>query len=111
MNINQAIALVLVTLGVFVASTAQLTDLVGPGATKLIVSLSSLLMSILSGVLGVLTGQSGQLKAVDAMPGVDKIVMNRQATVTQANMVVDPNSKAEAAPGAEAVIQATARSA
>jgi len=45
-NRNQVIGIVIVVLGVLTASTSQLTDLFGPGATKAIVSASTLLMSM-----------------------------------------------------------------
>lgn len=110
LNFNQVIAIVLVILGVLVASTAQLTDLFGPIATKTIVSVSSLGMSILSGVLGVMTGQASQLKAVQDMPGVEKITVNSQANATLAALAVDPaQSKIKATPEAAATVQATAK--
>lgn len=111
LNLNQIIAIIVVILGVFVASTAQLTDLFGPLVAKTVVSASGLLMSVLSGILGVLTGQASQVKAVQSMPGVDNIVVNKQANPTLAALVVDPNQpKIVASPGAEAVIAATAKS-
>lgn len=110
MNANQVLAIILVVLGVFVASTAQLNDLLGTTDAKIIVSISSLLMSILSGVLGILTGQGGQIRAVQSMPGVDKIVVNSQANSTLATMAVDPSQdKIETAPGAAGAVAATAR--
>lgn len=110
LNINQVISIALVVLGVFVASTAQLTDLFGPNVAKTIVSLSGLLMSIMSGVLGIITGQSGQLKAVQAMPGVEKIVVNSMANNTLASLAVDQQQdKIEAMPSAAAAVAATAK--
>ena len=109
LNINQVLAIALVILGVFVASTAQLTDLFGPAVAKTIVSVSGLFMSILSGIVGVLTGQSSQIKAVQAMPGVEKIVVNAQANSTLAGLAVDPaQEKIETAPGAGAAVARTA---
>ena len=111
LNRNQIIAIVLVVLGVLAASAAQLTDLFGAKIAHTIISSSSLLMSILSGVLAVLTGQSGILKDVQAMPGVDKVVVNKDANSTLAAAAVNPNSKVEAAPGAEAAVAQIARAA
>lgn len=109
-NLNQVLAIIVVVLGVLVASTANLTDLFGPTTAKLVVSASGLLSSVLSGILGVLTGQSGQIKAVQNMPGVDNIVVNKQANPTLASLAVDPaQPKVVAAPGAEATIAATAK--
>lgn len=109
MNINQILAMILVVLGVFTASAAQLTDLLGPTEAKVIVSISSLMTSILSGWLGVFSGQASQIKAVQDMPGVDKIVVNKNANTTLAALAVDPQqTKIEPAPNAEATIRQTA---
>lgn len=112
LNINQVLSLILVVLGVFVASTAQLTDLFGPLVAKTIVSLSSLLMAMMSGALAIITGQSSQIKAVQAMPGVEKIVVNSQANSALATLAVDPaQAKIETTPASAAAVQATARAA
>lgn len=63
----QIFSIVLVVLGVLVASTGQLTDLFGPQATKYVVSAAGMLMSILSGISAVVTGQTQQIKDVVAM--------------------------------------------
>ena len=89
LTINQWISIALVVLGVNVASTAQLTDLMGPQAAKYIVSLSGLLMSIVAGVQGIISGQASQLKAVQAMPGVETILVNKQANQTLARLALD----------------------
>lgn len=114
MNLNrgQVLSIIIVVLGVLVASTSQLTDLVGPMVTKDIVSGSTLLMSILAGVNSILQGQGSQIAAVQAMPGVDKIVVNEKANSTLATMAVDPSqNKIEATPQAERAVQATAAAA
>lgn len=112
MNVNQIFAIILVVLGVFVASAAQLADLLGPTTAKVIVSVSSLLMSILSGVLGVLTGQASQIKAVQAMPGVEKIVVNEKANQALAAIAVDPaQQKVEVMPKAVSAVNQTAKGA
>ena len=64
LNGNQVLSIILIVLSVLVASTAQLTDLVGPTETKVIVSIASLLSAVLNGVMAVITGQSGQRGAV-----------------------------------------------
>src|ERR1700694_2310580 len=111
LNTNQQIAIVLVVLGVLTASTAQLTDLFGPLASKYIVSASGLLVSIFSGILGVITGQGGQLRDVQAMPGVERITVNAAANQTLAAMAVDQSQpKIEIKAGAENTVAATARS-
>lgn len=105
MNAKQALSIALVVLGVLTASAAQLTDLVGPGVTKIIISLSTLTMSILAGVQGLISGQGSLLKDVQAMPGVEKIVVNKDANSTLASLAVDEaQPKIEIKPGAEGVI-------
>lgn len=111
-NLKQAVSIIMVVLGVMIASTSQLTDLVGPSATKIIVSISSLLMSVLSGILAVITGQSTMVKDVQAMPGVEKIVVNEKANPALASLAVDPaNLKIEAKPGTENAVESTAKNA
>lgn len=100
LNLNQIFAIVLVVLGVATASTAQMTELFGPVAAKTVATSAGLLTSILSGVLGVLTGQASQVKAVQAMPGVESILVNAKANQTLAAIAVDPNqSKVQVVPG------------
>lgn len=109
MNGKQILAIVVVVLGVVVASTAQLTDLVGPTTTKAIVSLASMLNSILAGVLAVFSSQSNTVKDVQAMDGVSKIVVNKDANQTLASLAVDPtNTKIEPAHNDEAAVTRTA---
>ncbi len=106
---NQILAIVIAILGVLMASTAQLTDLVGPGTTKTIQSLAGILNSVLASVLAVITGQSGIIKDASAMPGVEKITVNSQANATLATLAVDPQqSKIAPTPQAAQAVQATA---
>jgi len=108
-NVKQVLAIVMVVLGVLTASTAQLTDLFGPGTTKAIVSLAGLVNSILAGILGIFSSQSNTVKDVQAMDGVEKIVVNKQANQTLATLAVDPtNLKIEPAHNDEAAINRTA---
>lgn len=114
MNLNrgQVLSIVIAVLGVLVASASQLTDLVGPTMTKTIVSFSTLLMSTLASVNTILQSQGSQISAVNAMPGVEKIVVNSQANATLATMTVDPKqTKLEALPGDQGAVEATARAA
>ena len=109
---NQIIAVVMVILGVLVGSTAQLTDLLGPASTKTIVSLASLANTMLSGIMVVLTGQSAQVKSVIAMPGIEKITVNSQASPTLAQIAVDPAvNKISPTPAALDDVTATANAA
>lgn len=114
MNLNrgQILSIIVLVLGVLMASTAQLTDLFGPATTKYIVSASSLLVSILSGINTLLSGQGGQLQAVRSMPGVEKILVNSQANATLATMAMAPlEGKIEPTPAAQAAVAATAKAA
>lgn len=109
MNSKQWLSIGLVLLGVLTAGSAQLTDLLGPQAAKAIVSLAGLLNSALGGVLAIISTQSGLVKDVQAMPGVEKITVNAQANPTLAGLAVDPaQDKIEPAPGATAQVQAAA---
>ncbi len=109
---NQILAIVVAILGVLMASTAQLTDLVGPSATKTIQSIAGISSSIMASVLAIITGQSGIIKDASAMPGVEKITVNSQANATLATIAVDPSqSKIQPTPQAAQAVQATATAA
>ncbi len=111
-NLNQFLAIALVLLGVVTAGTAQLDVLIGPVATKALVALSSLLTSAIGGILGVLTGQSGMVKSVQAMPGGESIVVNKQANPVLAAMAVDQTqAKVEIKPEDKSVVEQTAKGA
>lgn len=106
---NQWIAIVILILSVNMGATAQLTDLFGPYAAKLVVSFSSIGASILAGVQIILGGQSTQIKDVRSMPGVEHIEVNEHANATLAAIAVDPDEpKISAAPRAQAAVIATA---
>lgn len=91
LNRNQIIAITIAVLGVLIGSAAQLTDLFGPGWTKTIISVASLLNSILSSVLAVISSQGGQVRDVLAMLGVEHIDVNREANKTLAAIAIDRN--------------------
>ena len=106
---KQVFAIVIAVLGVLMASTAQLTELFGPGVTKTIVSVAGLTNSVLASILAVLTSQGHTVTAVQAMPGVERITVNEQANATLASLAVDPNNaKISAASGSESAVQASA---
>lgn len=112
LNGNQIIAIILVVLGVLTASTAQLNDLLGPVLAHVIVSVASLSMAILSGVLGVLTGQASAVRAVSAMPGVEKILVNAQANQTLAKLAVaEDQDKVQPTPQAQSSVAQIAKGA
>lgn len=64
------------------------------------------------GVIGtVLSSQGSQIKAVAAMPGIEKITVNSQANSTLAGLAVDPaQDKVAPTQAAEAAVQKTASS-
>lgn len=112
MNLNpkQWLAIAVAVLSVFIASTAQLTDLIGPAATKTVVSLSSITVTILSSISAILSTQTSLVKDVQAMPGVEKITVNAAANPTLAGLAVAPeNAKIEAAPGADNAVNQAAK--
>lgn len=109
---SQIFSIFSVILGVLVASTGQLNDLLGPAHTKIIVSLAGLLSAIVSGVGAIVTGQGQQVKDVQKMEGVEKIVVNEKANATLATLAVDPaQAKVEITPAAEKAVEATAKAA
>lgn len=90
MNLNQILAIILAVLGVLTISTAQLTDLFGAKLAHTIGALAGLISSILASVLAVITGNASMLKSVAALPGVDKVSINTQASAAVAAVAVDP---------------------
>lgn len=109
---SQIFQIILCLLGVLIAGTGQLTVLFGQVATSYIVSAAGLAVAGVSGVGAIVTGQGSQVQAVQAMPGVDKIVLNKQANATLATLAVDPsNTKIAATPDAKAAVAATAAAA
>lgn len=91
LNFKQVLAIAGAVLSVLMISTAQLTDLFGPGPTKAIVSTAALLNAIFNSVLMVVTGQAAMVKDVAAMPGVEPIKINAQANPTLAAIATDPS--------------------
>lgn len=92
MNLNskQVMAIVCAVLGVLTISTAQLTDLFGPGIAKTIVSCSGLANTIMSSVIAILSGQGQMVLDVKAMKGVEHIEVNEKANQTLARLAIDP---------------------
>lgn len=108
-NIKQVLALAIALLGAVIASTAQLTDLFGQGNAKIIISVASMLNSLLGVTMSVISSQTGLVSDVQAMPGVEKIVVNDKANPTLASLAVDPKMlKIEPKPGDESAVRATA---
>ena len=92
MNLNGKTILAIcgAVLSVLMVSTAQLTDLFGPGITKSIISIAGLINMILNSVTVALSTQASLVKEVVAMPGVQKIQVNTQANQTLAQIATDP---------------------
>lgn len=110
LNPKQYLAIIVAILSVFIASTAQLTDLIGPSNTKIVVSLSSMLVTVLSSISAILSTQTSLIQDVQAMPGVEKITVNGKANATLASLAVAPeNAKIEAAPGADNAVNQAAK--
>ena len=114
----QKIALTIAVLGFLAGAGTQLTDIfaplgsIAPVIVKEIVSISGFVSGILGVVLSFAGGQSGQVQAVQAMPGVEKIVVNEKANATLATLAVDPaQAKIETTPQATAAVQRTAAAA
>lgn len=113
MNINgkQIIQIVGVIISVAMVSSAQLTDLMGPVAAKYIVTIAGLANMILQGIAVSLSTQSAQIKDVAAMPGVERITVNAQASSALATLAVDPaQDKVAPTVTAEADVQKKAAS-
>lgn len=114
----QKIALTIAALGFLAASGTQLTDIFAPfgSAAPVIVKEIVSISTFISGGLGVLltfmTGQASQIKAVQAMPGIEKITVNEKANATLATLAVDPaQDKIETIPQAKVAVAATAKAA
>lgn len=109
---KQIFGIIVLVLGVLTAATAQLQDVFGPTAAKTITSVTGLLSTILGAVLTNLTSQSGSVQDVQAMPGVETILVNKKANQTLAALAVDPAmDKIEVKPGDDAKVAATAEGA
>lgn len=118
MNTAQKLALTIGILGFIATGGTQLTDIfsplgsIGPLIVKELVSIAGFASGVLGIMLTFITGQSGQIAAVQAMPGVEKIIVNSQANATLATLAVDATQpKIETVPSALPAVQATARAA
>ena len=118
LTLVQKIALSIAALGFLAASGTQLTDIFAPFGSsapvivKEIVSVSSFVSGGLGVFLSFITGQTQQVQAVQAMPGVEKIIVNEKASAALATLAVDEGqAKIEATPQAQRVVEATAKAA
>ena len=118
MNTAQKLALTIGILGFVATGGTQLTDIFAPFGSlapfivKEIVSLAGFTSGVLGIVLTFTTGQGQMIKNVQAMPGIEKIVVNSQANQTLASLAVDPTqNKIETLPSSTAAVTATAKGA
>lgn len=72
-------------------ATPQLTVLFGMEAVPYIIAVATLGNGALGVFVTVVGGQGRQVRNVLAMPGVEKIDVNGQASATLATLAVDPN--------------------
>lgn len=118
MTTVQKIALAIAMLGFLAGAGTQLTDIfapfgsIAPVIVKEIVTISGFISGGLGIYLSFVTGTASQIQAVQAMPGVDRIVVNEKASAALATMAVDPtNSKIQTSPQAQQAVRATATAA
>ena len=112
LNGKQIIGIVGALISVLMVSTAQLTELLGPGPAKTIVTISGLVNMFMQSVSVVLTSQGSTIKDVLAMPGVEKININDQANQTLSAIAIDPTQdKISPTPAAMQAVTATAKGA
>lgn len=92
MNItrNQWLQIIGIVLASSVAASALWTQLFGQATASIIISLLGFGNTILAGVTYILTGQTQQVKDVQAMPGVSKITVNDLASPALAAVSEDP---------------------
>lgn len=89
--------------------TAQLTQLFGAAIASDVAAAVGILGGLIAVPASVVSGQASQLSAVQAMPGVSKVLIGPQANTTAAQMAVSgDNPKIQAEPGAEAKVAAIA---
>lgn len=114
MNItrNQWIAIIILALGLISGATGQMTDIFGSGPAKSIASAASFLSSFVAGIQVILGGQGQQIRDVAAMPGVEPIKINTNASEAAAKVALDPSvDKVAPAPGSEQAVQNIAKGA
>lgn len=116
LTVIQKIAISMATLGVLATSGSQLTEILGTGIAKSVVSVAGLTNSVLAAIVAVLSGQGAILKQVAAIQGDDgkpavRINVNANAPVALASAAVDPDQKniGASTPEARQTLIATAK--
>ena len=114
----QKIGLAIGVLGFLATAGTQLTDIFAPFGSmapiivKEIVSISGFISGILGIVLAFLTGQANTIKAVNDMPGVERIIVNEKSNpVLAALAVAQVGNKIEATPESQSQVEAIAKAA
>lgn len=114
----QKIGISIAVLGFLAGSATQLTDIfaplgsIAPVIVKEIVTISGFISGILGIVLSFLTGQANAVKTVQAMPGVESIMVNEKASPALAALAVDPlQPKIDVLPAAASAVTQTAKGA
>lgn len=106
---KQWMAIAAAILSAMAVATTQMTDIFGPTLAKSIMAAAGLVSTVLNTVLAILTSQTGTVRDVQSMPGVESIVVNKDANSTLATMAVNrAEAKVEIKPGAEAAVKDTA---
>lgn len=115
MNItrNQWLAITILFFTVLTGGSAQLTDLIGPYGTKLVIAFSTLATGLLAGLQIILGGQAQQVRDVAAMPGIDRVSVNAAANAALATVATDPLQQKVGAtsPATREVLKDTAKGA
>lgn len=101
LNGKQLLAISGAIISVLMVSSAQLTDLIGPGWAKYIVTIAGLLNMILQSVTVALSTQTSLVRDVASMPGIDRISVNAQANSTLASVAIDPGQSKVGATSAD----------
>lgn len=107
LNGKQIISIVGAILSALMISSAQLTDVFGPGVAKTAVSVAGLGNLILQSIMAALTSQSSTVKDVRSMPGVQHIEVNEKASAVLATLAMDP-TETKIAPSQSAATQVEA---
>lgn len=105
LTLAQKIAMGLVALSAIAGGTSQLAPILGAAAAASVAGLAALGGTILSGWMFIITGQQGLVgqvqntqggqaalvKSVLAMPGVEPVAVNKNASPELAALALDPN--------------------
>lgn len=90
---NQILALIGLALGLLAGGGATMTELFGTALASKIAAAAGFLNSFINGAILILSGQSQQVKDVQAMPGVAKIVTNQDANETLTQLAEDSSNQ------------------